>query len=66
MFGTKVYPVTYLMLDAMRSSFNFLLILVGTFYAGELIWKERGAKVSEVTDAMPVPDWVPRPPNCSP
>jgi ABC-2 type transport system permease protein len=59
MFGTKVYPVTYLLLDTMRSSYNFLLILVATFYAGELIWKERGAKVAEVTDAMPVPDWVP-------
>lgn len=59
LYGTKVYPVTYLMLDAMDGSYNFLLVLVVTFYAGELVWRERSAGLSEVTDAMPTPNWVP-------
>ena len=59
MYGTAVYPVTYMVTEALGGSFNFLLILIVTFYAGELIWKERGAKIGDVTDALPIPDWLP-------
>ncbi|MFA9216066.1 MAG: M1 family aminopeptidase [Sphingomonadaceae bacterium] len=58
-FGTKVYPMTDQMLTALFSSFNFMLILIVTFYAGELIFKERQVKIADVSDAMPVPNWVP-------
>jgi hypothetical protein len=58
-FGTTVHPVTALMFDAMRGSYQFLLALIVTYYAGEVIWKERDAKLAEVSDAMPVPNWVP-------
>jgi len=59
LFGTKVLPVTHLMLDAIRGSFTFMLWVILVFYAGELIFRERSAKLSEVTDALPVPNWVP-------
>ncbi|MFZ5843797.1 MAG: ABC transporter permease/M1 family aminopeptidase [Pseudomonadota bacterium] len=59
MYGTAVYPVTYMVTDALAGSFNFLLILIVTFYAGELIWKERSAKIGDVTDALPIPNWLP-------
>jgi ABC-2 type transport system permease protein len=58
-FGTAVYPVTYLMLDMMSDNFNFMLVIILIFYAGELIFKERQAKIADVHDAMPVPDWAP-------
>ncbi|MDQ3206848.1 MAG: ABC transporter permease subunit [Pseudomonadota bacterium] len=58
-YGTAIYPVTSQMVSALRGSYSFLLILIVLFYAGELVWKERGAKIHEVTDAMPVPNWVP-------
>ncbi|MEP7011313.1 MAG: M1 family aminopeptidase [Acidobacteriota bacterium] len=58
-FGTKVYPVTALMLDNIQGSFVFLLVIIVTLYAGELVWRERELKVAEVTDALPVPSWVP-------
>ncbi|MES2320273.1 MAG: M1 family aminopeptidase [Pseudomonadota bacterium] len=59
MYGTPVYPVTYLMLSLMSDSFNFMLVIILTFYAGELIFKERQAKIADVHDAMPVPNWAP-------
>lgn len=59
MFGTTVYPVTYMMLELMQGSFNVMLIIILTFYAGELIFKERQVKIADVGDAMPVPDWAP-------
>jgi ABC-2 type transport system permease protein len=58
-YGTRVYPVTHLMIEAMDSSYNFLLVIIIAFYAGELVWRERGARVSEMTDAFPLSDWIP-------
>lgn len=29
------------------------------FFAGELIWREREASLGEISDTIPVPDWVP-------
>jgi ABC-type transport system involved in multi-copper enzyme maturation permease subunit len=58
-FGTKVYPVTHLMNEAMDGSFKFLLFIIIAFYAGELVWRERSGRISEVTDAFPLPDWIP-------
>ncbi|MEM7353765.1 MAG: ABC transporter permease subunit, partial [Acidobacteriota bacterium] len=56
--GTPAYPVTYLMLTVIQGAFAFLLFIIITFYCGELIWKERSLNLSEVYDAMPVPNWV--------
>ncbi|SHG65257.1 M1 family aminopeptidase [Massilia sp. CF038] len=64
MFGTPVYPMTHLMLTQMNSTFNFMLIIIVIFYAGELIFKERQARVADVGDAMPVPDWAPLVAKC--
>ncbi len=58
-FGTKVYPVTHLMTDAIAGSYIFLLMIIVGFYAGELVWRERNARISDVTDAFPLPDWIP-------
>ncbi|MDI1434798.1 ABC transporter permease/M1 family aminopeptidase [Polyangium sorediatum] len=59
MYETPIHPVTSQMLSALQGSYSFLLVIIVLFYAGELVWKERGAKMHEVTDAMPVPSWVP-------
>ena len=59
LFGTKVYPVTHLMTEEMDGSYRFLLIIIIAFYAGELVWRERSARISEVTDAFALPDFIP-------
>jgi ABC-2 type transport system permease protein len=59
MYETPIYPVTSQMLETLNGTYSFLLIIIALFYAGELVWKERAAKLGEVTDAMPVPNWVP-------
>jgi len=58
-FGTGVYPMTHLMVEILNGSFTFLLLIIVTFYAGELIFKERQVKIADVVDAMPVPNWAP-------
>lgn len=59
LYDTPIHPVTSQMLAALQAAYSFVLIIIVLFYAGELIAKERGAKLHEVTDAMPMPDWVP-------
>jgi ABC-type transport system involved in multi-copper enzyme maturation permease subunit len=58
-FGTPIHPVTALMMESMRGSYQFLLIVIVAFYAGDVLWRERDAKLAEVTDSLPVPNWVP-------
>ncbi len=57
--GAKSYPVTHLMMESMHGSYNFLLIIIVGFYAGELVWRERSARISDMTDSFPLPDWIP-------
>jgi len=35
-----------------------LIPLLIVFYAGELVWRERDAGLSEIADTTPVPDWL--------
>ena len=35
-----------------------LIPLLIVFYAGEVVWRERDAGLSEIADAMPVPEWA--------
>ncbi len=57
LFGTTVYPTTYLMLETL-STFSFFILLISTFYGGELIWRERRFKAHQIVDALPVPTWA--------
>ena len=59
MYGTSVLPVTHSMAEFMNGAYNWLLLLVIGFYAGELVWRERDKGVSAVIDAFPTPDWIP-------
>ncbi|MEO7494031.1 MAG: M1 family aminopeptidase [Massilia sp.] len=59
MFGTSTYPVTYKVLELINDSFALCMFVITTFYAGELVWREREARVAQMIDAMPVPLWLP-------
>ncbi len=57
--GTENYPVTYLMVDAVRNSLFLFLIAIVMYYAGVLIWKERENKMNEIYDVAPYATWIP-------
>jgi ABC-2 type transport system permease protein len=50
----NVWPVTYLMVNAVEGSSILFLYIVATFYAGELIWRERDTHVDGIHDALPM------------
>ncbi|MDB5933667.1 MAG: hypothetical protein JWQ01_1011 [Massilia sp.] len=58
-YGTNTYPVTYQVLELINGAYPLFMLIVTTFYAGELIWREREARVAQMLDAMPVPSWLP-------
>lgn len=58
-YETPIHPVTSQMIVALQQAYGFMLAIIVLFYAGELVGKERAAKINEVTDAMPVPNWIP-------
>jgi ABC-2 type transport system permease protein len=58
-YGTNTYPVTYQVLELIGETFPLFMLIVTTFYAGELIWREREARVDQMLDALPVPSWLP-------
>jgi ABC-2 type transport system permease protein len=57
-FSTRVYPLTYQMLELATGGFFIFALAIITFYSGELVWRERDAGVSQIVDALPVERWV--------
>jgi ABC-2 type transport system permease protein len=57
-YGTKTYPLTYQVLELTEQGFTFFVLIITTFYAGELTWRERDARISEIVDALPIRRWV--------
>jgi ABC-2 type transport system permease protein len=54
--GRNVWPVTYLMLQAVEGGSMLFFYIVATLYAAELIWRERDTHFSGIHDALPVSD----------
>lgn len=57
-YGLTAHPVTYNIIDMLMGSMYIFLVAMLTFFSGELIWKEREAKMDEFYDALPYPNWV--------
>src|SRR6202021_591214 len=59
--GRDVWPVTYLMLQAVEGSSTLFFFIVATLYAAELIWRERDTHFDGIHDALPISettDWL--------
>ena len=51
-YGVDSYPATYFIIEELLEMSSFFFIIVMVFYSGELIWKERGAKLDLIYDAL--------------
>ena len=61
MRGQNVYPVTFLMVQAVEGTATLFLYIIATLYAGELIWRERDTGFAGIHDALPMretTDWL--------
>ncbi|HYC91878.1 MAG TPA: M1 family aminopeptidase [Thermoanaerobaculia bacterium] len=58
-FRTPFWPLTQFVAEYLVSFLPALtMALLTTFYAGELVHRERSAGLAEIADANPVPDWI--------
>jgi ABC-2 type transport system permease protein len=56
-----VWPVTYLMLQAVEGGATLFFYIVAALYAAELIWRERDTRFDGIHDALPILetiDWL--------
>lgn len=58
-YGTTTYPVTYQVLELVGGMFVIFVVIIITFYSGELVWNERESRAAGIHDSLPVPTWVP-------
>jgi hypothetical protein len=56
--GVLVWPVTYLILQAVSGQAALFLTIIGALYAGELIWRERDVRFDQIHDSLPMRDWT--------
>jgi ABC-2 type transport system permease protein len=57
-YGNSTLPVTYWVLEMINGTLYLFVLILITFYAGVLIWKDRDAHMDEITDSLPVPEWI--------
>jgi ABC-2 type transport system permease protein len=58
---TNVWPVTYLMVQAVEGGATLFFYIVAALYAAELIWRERDIHLDGIHDALPMResvDWL--------
>ncbi|APR79556.1 membrane protein, putative [Minicystis rosea] len=59
MFGTATHPVTYAVLEITAGTFSLFLTAIIISFSGELVFREREARLSQITDALPIPTSLP-------
>jgi ABC-2 type transport system permease protein len=58
-FGTPSVPTTFLMLESKDGTFYFVVIILIIFTTGEVVHRDRTVHFHLITDALPVPNWLP-------
>ena len=58
MYDTTTWPVTYTVVENVNDMFSVFVLAV-IMYSGEVVWRDRDRRLAPITDALPVPDWVP-------
>jgi hypothetical protein len=58
-YGTNTWPLTYKVLDVVSGLFSLFVLIVTAIYMGELVWRERDARMDDITDSLPAPTWLP-------
>jgi ABC-2 type transport system permease protein len=58
LYGTATLPVTPYLLELASQFFGLFSVITITFYAGELVWRERDAQLADLVDATRAPSWV--------
>ncbi|MEN9733131.1 MAG: hypothetical protein RLZ45_1126 [Verrucomicrobiota bacterium] len=56
--GTASLPVTRAVVEALTGAFTLFPVIIAVYYGGELVWRDREARIHEIVDACPAPNWA--------
>lgn len=56
--GVAIYPLTTVTVPIVEASFDSILIIIATYYGGELAWRERERRMHEIIDSTPLAAWA--------
>ena len=59
MYGVDTLPTTNDVVLVLSGSFALFMLILITFYAGQIIWRERELKADQIMDSLPIPNWIP-------
>jgi ABC-2 type transport system permease protein len=57
-YETATLPVTYQVVESFGGTFTLFIVILTILFGGELVWREREFRMSNITDALPVPNWI--------
>jgi hypothetical protein len=57
-YGLTTWPVTYQVVGLIQGTMYLFTVLVLILYTGDLVWKERSARMDQIHDALPHPIWT--------
>lgn len=57
-YGTDTYPVTYHVIDILGGSMSLFIYIIIILFSGEMIWRDRDLKMSEISNSLPTPSWI--------
>lgn len=57
-YGVDSYPATYFIVEELQETSIYFFIIILVFYSGELVWKERSAKLNLIYDATPMSSFM--------
>lgn len=58
MYDVPMWPRTFALVDTVRGTSILITLLMAIYFAGEVVWRERERRFSEIVDATPLPNWV--------
>jgi hypothetical protein len=58
LYDTPTHPLTANVISNVLDGFSLFVLIIAVFYAGELVWRERDAKIGEIIDSTPAANWV--------
>lgn len=58
MYRDSWYPSTNLLIEQFTEPLPVFAMILIVFYAGELVWRDKGFKLNEIVDSTPVANWV--------
>ena len=58
MYDVPMWPRTFAIVDTVRGTSILITLLMAIYFAGEVVWRERERRFSEIVDATPLPNWI--------